>query len=429
MRTHAVTFYRNNFAMNSNITSTEPSDDWGDISDAELLDVQSEHLAPPDRSSPTLGGNVGDDGQSLETTEKRIDYLIKKWPNLAPLFERVKNRSAALSVPNQSPMERFLKRHLSVTQLCEQSWCEIKMAYGFIKPKVRMLEMQNTEVTTGASIHLARELEVKPNVVTVAAVTREDREALKLINILQMVPALEAGQLVREFPVFGVLEGMFFMGVVDELYRSDSGELVLSELKTRSHNSLPRPAQTKGHALQVGMYKLLFDSMVKGSVKRDHLLHNLQLDPNRVLGSDLQTHTQSLGLQAVTFRELLDHLLVVLICSNLHAIDKLRLEYSHQSSGKLIGTREVAFEEAELRTNIRGYLAYWRGERVPQGVEVEEAWKCRMCPYEETCDWRRDRSQRLMMVNKRAKLECPKSDDPKPNGSDLNGSKLGVEYR
>ncbi|XP_071025547.1 exonuclease V-like isoform X1 [Oncorhynchus clarkii lewisi] len=415
--------------MNSNITSTEPSDDWGDISDAELLDVQSEHLAPPDRSSPTLGGNVGDDGQSLETTEKRIDYLIKKWPNLAHLFERVKNRSTALSVPNQSPMERFLKRHLSVTQLCEQSWCEVKMAYGFIKPKVRMLEMQNTEVTTGASIHLARELEVKPNVVTVAAVTREDREALKLINMLQMVSALETGQLVREFPVFGVLEGMFFMGVVDELNRSDSGELVLSELKTRSHNSLPRPAQTKGHALQVGMYKLLFDSMVKGSVKRDHLLHNLQLDPNRVLGSDLQTHTQSLGLQAVTFRELLDHLLVVLTCSNLHAIDKLRLEYSHQSSGKLIGTREVAFEEAQLRTNIRGYLAYWRGERVPQGVEVEEAWKCRMCPYEETCDWRRDRSQRLMMVNKRAKLECPKSDDPKPNGSNLNGSKLGVEYR
>nr|XP_046180223.1 exonuclease V-like [Oncorhynchus gorbuscha]XP_046180234.1 exonuclease V-like [Oncorhynchus gorbuscha]XP_046180243.1 exonuclease V-like [Oncorhynchus gorbuscha] len=303
------------------------------------------------------------------------------------------------------------------------------MAYGFIKPKVRMLEMQNTEVTTGASIHLARELEVKPNVVTVAAVTREDREALKLINMLQMVPALEAGQLVREFPVFGVLEGMFFMGVVDELYRSDSGELVLSELKTRSHNSLPRPAQTKGHALQVGMYKLLFDSMVKGSLKRDHLLHNLQLDPNRVLGSDLQTHTQSLSLQAVTFRELLDHLLVVLTCSNLHAIDKLRLEYSHQSSGKLIGTREVAFEEAQLRTNIRGYLAYWRGERVPQGVEVEEAWKCRMCPYEETCDWRRDRSQRLTMVNKRAKLECPKSDGPKPNGSKLNGSKLGVEYR
>ncbi|XP_064837904.1 exonuclease V-like [Oncorhynchus masou masou] len=415
--------------MNSNITSTEPSDDWGDISDAELLDVQSGHLAPPDRSSPTLGGNVGDDGQSLETTEKRIDYLIKKWPNLAPLFERVKNRSAALSVPNQSPMERFFKRHLSVTQLCEQSWCEIKMVYGFIKPKVRMLEMQKTEVTTGASIHLVRELEVKPNVVTVAAVTREDREALKLINMLQMVPALEAGQLVREFPVFGVLEGMFFMGVADELYRSDSGELVLSELKTRSHNSLPRPAQTKGHALQVGMYKLLFDSMVKGSLKRDHLLHNLQLDPNRVLGSDLQIHTQSLGLQAVTFRELLDHLLVVLTCSNLHAIDKLRLEYSHQSSGKLIGTREVAFEEAQLRTNIRGYLAYWRGERVPQGVEVEEAWKCRMCPYEETCDWRRDRSQRLMMVNKRAKLECPKSDDSKANGSNLNGLKLGVEYR
>ena len=46
-------------------------------------------------------------------------------------------------------------------------------------------------------VSLCPELEVKPNVVTVAAVTREDREALKLINMLQMVPALETGMMVH----------------------------------------------------------------------------------------------------------------------------------------------------------------------------------------------------------------------------------------
>lgn len=136
---------------------------------------------------------------------------------------------------------------------------------------------------------------------------------------------------------------------------------------------------------QVGMYKLLFDSMVKGSVKRDHLLHNLQLDPNQVLGSDLQTHSQTLGLWAIMFGELLDHLMVLLTFSNLHAI-----EYSLQSPGKLIGTREVEFDEAQFRAKIQGYLTYWRGDREPQGVDVEEAWKCKKCPYEDSSNWNRN---------------------------------------
>ena len=55
----------------------------------------------------------------------------------------------------------------------------------------------------------------------------------------------------REFPVFGVLEGMFLSGIVDDLRRSDCGELALSDLKTRVHNSFPCPSQARGHFLQV----------------------------------------------------------------------------------------------------------------------------------------------------------------------------------
>jgi hypothetical protein len=40
------------------------------------------------------------------------------------------------------------------------------------------------------------ELEANPDAVTVVVHTREDREALKLINLIQMVPALEAGMVV-----------------------------------------------------------------------------------------------------------------------------------------------------------------------------------------------------------------------------------------
>uniref|UniRef100_A0A8C7MAB5 Exonuclease 5 n=1 Tax=Oncorhynchus kisutch TaxID=8019 RepID=A0A8C7MAB5_ONCKI len=266
--------------MNSKTTPRDdPLDDGCDISNAQLIRILSERLAPSDQPSltppagtsltpagtstslsagadqhsPTLGVCVVNDGQSLAKKEERIDGQIKKRGHkvVAP-FERLSNNrsTVTLSVPDQSPMERFSKHHLNVTQLCEQSWCEIKVVYGFLKPHMKRREMRRPAVMTGASIHLARELEANPDAVTVVVHTREDREALKLINLIQMVPALEAGQLVREFPVLGVLDGVFFLGVVDELYCSKSGDLVLSELKTRSHNSLPHPAQAKGHSLQ-----------------------------------------------------------------------------------------------------------------------------------------------------------------------------------
>jgi len=62
---------------------------------------------------------------------------------------------------------------------------------------------------------------------------------------------------VREFPVFGVLEGVFFMGVIDELMYNQKGELVLNELKTRKHNSMPSSAQDKVNCLQVSWSYLL----------------------------------------------------------------------------------------------------------------------------------------------------------------------------
>lgn len=61
----------------------------------------------------------------------------------------------------------------------------------------------------------------------------------------------------REFPVFGVQEGVFVMGVIDELMYNQKGELVLNELKTRKHNSMPSSAQDKVNCFQVSWSYLL----------------------------------------------------------------------------------------------------------------------------------------------------------------------------
>ncbi|KAK6295899.1 hypothetical protein J4Q44_G00336120 [Coregonus suidteri] len=100
-------------------------------------------------------------------------------------------------------------------------------------------------------------------------------------------------------------------------------------------------------------------------MKRDQLLHYLKIHPHQAFVSELQSYAQKLGLLAVSFGELVYHLLVVLYFSNLQPIDKLHLEYRHQSSGGLIGTREVEFEETQLSVKLRGYLGFWRGRGSP----------------------------------------------------------------
>lgn len=132
------------------------------------------------------------------------------------------------------------------------------------------------------------ELEVHDRV-SVNIQTHEDAVAISLINMLNMMPSLEtgkmksrrgyccetwniklqdsyhfcsnicfcvcfygaSGQCVREFPVFGIVDGVYLKGIIDELSYNQKGELVLRELKTRKQDSLPGAAQAHGHRFQV----------------------------------------------------------------------------------------------------------------------------------------------------------------------------------
>jgi exonuclease V len=78
-----------------------------------------------------------------------------------------------------------------------------------------------------------------------------------------------------------------------------------------------------------------------------------------------------------------------LTLSDLPVIDVLKIEYIHQETAAVLGTEIVAFDEKEVRSKVQHYMAYWMGHREPQGVDVEEAWKCRTCNYIDICEWRK----------------------------------------
>ncbi|KAF5897575.1 exonuclease V isoform X1, partial [Clarias magur] len=329
--------------------------EWDSISDSELLEIQSEHFCSEESSQPAsssaTSGYIQNDTTitSATSSHSTAESPVKRNEETGVKRKRDAEDSSVLPL-------RFGKLHLSVSLLSEQTWCEKKLVYGFLKPQIRKKDKQRTEIQAGASIHLARELEVH-DVVPINIQSREDSAALSLINMLHMIPSLETGQCVREFPVFGIVEGVYLKGIIDELSYNQKGELVLKELKTRKHDSLPGAAQAHGHRFQVGLYKLLFDALVRGEMKKAHILERLKVKACTVLGSQIITHAAHVGINVVTFGELLDAFLLTLCCSDLPCVDVLQLEYCHQGSGSSIGTEVVRFDESQLRAELRGKLS------------------------------------------------------------------------
>ena len=69
----------------------------------------------------------------------------------------------------------------------------------------------------------------------------------------------------------------------------------------------------------------------------------------------------------------------------------LRAQFIHASEQTVIGSRCFAFDAEELERYLKEEMRWWRGERPAKGVEIEEAYKCRMCEFAEECTWRKDK--------------------------------------
>ncbi|XP_038189705.1 exonuclease V [Arvicola amphibius] len=348
-------------------TASAEASGFSDLSDSELvefLDLEDakESMVPPSKPGPSSELPGKDDKPvSLQTGKNGQDVL--------------------------SPMERFQLKYLYVTDLCAQNWCELQVVYGKELPALSTPE-KAAVLDTGASIHLAKELELH-DLVTVPITTKEDAWAVKFLNILSMVPTLQSEGRIREFPVFGEVEGVFLVGVIDELHYTAKGELELTELKTRRRPVLPLPAQKKKDCFQVSLYKYIFDAMVQGKVIPASLIRHTKLCLDTPLGPSVLRHARQGGFSVKSLSDLMELVFLSLTLSDLPAIDTLKLEYVHQETAAVLGTEIVAFDEKEVKDRVQHYAAYWMGRRAPQGVDVEEAWKCRTCDFVDICEWRR----------------------------------------
>lgn len=66
-----------------------------------------------------------------------------------------------------------------------------------------------------------------------------------------------------------------------------------------------------------------------------------------------------------------------------------------------LGSRSFLFDPWDLTAYTSDQLSWWRGDRAPRGVDVMDAWKCRICEFREECDWRQAKEYELATRRRR----------------------------
>ncbi|KAJ5917353.1 hypothetical protein N7466_010907 [Penicillium verhagenii] len=62
---------------------------------------------------------------------------------------------------------------------------------------------------------------------------------------------------------------------------------------------------------------------------------------------------------------------------------------------KHLGSRSFLFDPQNMTSYITDQMEWWRGQRDPIGVNIADAWKCRICEFRDDCTWREEREWAL----------------------------------
>lgn len=250
------------------------------------------------------------------------------------------------------------------------------------------------------------ELEIH-DIETVTVNTKEDSWAIKFLNILTSLAQLLSGaKRIREMPICGepFEGGVLFVGIIDEIRWTDHEELELVEFKTRVRSkTLPSAAQRRTHKLQVSLYKHMFDAAVKGSLNKELLVKHLGLDLNRTLSDSVLLHTRNVGIKTDRLLELVDKTLEQF--QFMQKISCLTTEYTSQSDSTPFASETYEFDEEWLQMQVDKSLQFWQGKRNPVGVDIEDAWKCHSCLFEEKCEWKQKMTEECIKKNSIKKIK------------------------
>ncbi|XP_017698165.1 exonuclease V, chloroplastic isoform X2 [Phoenix dactylifera] len=209
--------------------------------------------------------------------------------------------SAGSSRPKSLLHQFRSRRGLTVTDITATEWCEKQMEFVLLHGKPRRTEAMKA----GSDRHTQLEKEVGEKV-EVQIKSVEDSWAVKFMNFIVGANQLMFEGLTRELPVIGVVEGVWMIGVVDEI-RMPVNEATLNPIlvdtKTRYKATLPSEAQKRNARLQLMCYKYLWDNLVADTFPTDHFFNHFNLNPLYTLSGEVKEYIASLGFHAKTLED------------------------------------------------------------------------------------------------------------------------------
>ncbi|KAJ4347024.1 uncharacterized protein N0V89_010958 [Didymosphaeria variabile] len=183
----------------------------------------------------------------------------------------------------------------------------------------------------------------------------------------------------------------------------------IADVKTRGGRLLPKGASLRPTWMQLMLYRKLLESLLFNTVDAETIFARYGLAPLEsfseafIVGggafgdaySDFDPENPYSILQA---NELISHpnlssLWSLMISEYQQTIptlsDILRAEFRYAKTGEVIGNELTTYSADTIDAYVKREMEWWKGDREAKGVEIEEAFKCRMCDFAEECTWRK----------------------------------------
>ncbi|OVA18149.1 Exonuclease V [Macleaya cordata] len=340
-------------------------------------------------SSPSSSSQFQRNGRSVES----ITFYSKRKLSVCSETESLRTRDIEDfgefkgTQKKLKVLEGFLhrfrrKRGLAITDITATEWCEKQMEFVLLRGKPKDSEAMKA----GKARHTKLEEEVLKKV-EVRVEAAEDAWAVKFMNFIAGAHQLLFEGLTRELPLIGFVEGVWMVGVIDEIRMPATDTVrnpLLVETKTRTQASLPAEPQKRNGRLQLMCYKYLWDNAVTDNFHSSRFFTSFGLNPHYILSEEIQKHTASSGFPAKTLEDLVTFFKNT-CCMLPPAHDQLLLRYEFQGDDSLLGEEHFLYDPIWLMSRIKQRLEFWLGEREAGYVPPEERWKCQTCKFASIC--------------------------------------------
>ncbi|KAM5583995.1 exonuclease V, chloroplastic-like [Rosa sericea] len=257
----------------------------------------------------------------------------------------------------ESFLHRFRnKKGLSATYFADSEWCEKQTKYVLLNGN----RVITKAMKTGRERHAKLEEEfVKKFKVVVNS--DEDKWALRFLKFFTGINQLYTEGLTRELPLVGFAEGIWMVGVIDEVQMpatETQRNPLLVDTKTREKDKLPSEPQRRNGRFQLMFYKYLWDILEASRFPSDQFFDHFSLNPDCDLSEEIRE--------------------VVLAKSGYPAktLDDV-VRYYRRSW--------ILLPRAHDQLLFYISLEFWLGKREASYTPEEERWKCYCCEFASTC--------------------------------------------